>query len=142
MPANLPLAARAAWEKFSIELEKMGVLTSADAVALETLARTYAECRKLRALIDRQGMVIDRVGSQGYKQLTAHPAMALMQDAEKRLVALLGLFGLSPASRSRVNTVIPKRVHEAAAKSDNAPSPAPAPAAGPTGNVSRFFRRA
>ncbi len=54
-PAHLSNTAKDTWEKLTVLLNSMSVLTIADTFALERLCDIYAEILRYRALIERKG---------------------------------------------------------------------------------------
>jgi P27 family predicted phage terminase small subunit len=86
----------------------MGVLTEADAWALEQLAENYEEIVKLRKILAREGRFQTRITKQGEKVKFSHPGVIQLSDAEKRFRAMMAEFGLTPSSRARVNAMPPE----------------------------------
>jgi P27 family predicted phage terminase small subunit len=100
-PEHLSDAAKLAWGKASLILDRMGVLTEADGIALEEVTETYAElvqCRMVLKSIER----IYETDSEGGKMYRSHPIVAQIADASRRLAMWLTKFGMTPADRSRV----------------------------------------
>ena len=104
-PVYLSDKAKAAWGAASIILDRMGVLTEADGMALEGLCEAYADLRAARDAIAERG------GSLSYTSATrdggimhrAYPEVAMLADADRRVSMWLAIFGLTPADRSRVS---------------------------------------
>lgn len=115
-PAHLSEAAKAAWKSLAQRLDEMGVLSLADGWALEQLAENYCEILECRALLKDGGRVITRKDVKGNDQLSTHPAVIQLSDAEKRFRAMMVEFGLTPSSRSRVKTHGTKEEKDPAAK--------------------------
>ena len=120
-PAYLSDAAKVAWGRLSVMLDRMGVLTEADAPALERLCDCYAEILECRDLIARDGRtyssVTTRTTSEDGEETTveevksllkANPAVGMLADADKRFKSYLIEFGLTPAARSKVNAAPPE----------------------------------
>ena len=104
-PAHLSAFAAAAWPHVSKVLDDMGVLSDADAIALEGLCEAYAELRRARAALQQLGSdTYETVGKDGNSMRRAYPEVAMMQDADRRLQSWLSKFGLTPADRSRVSS--------------------------------------
>lgn len=83
----------------------MGVLTVADALALELICDAYSEWYAARqAIIDAGGTTYTTVSENGSTMYRARPEVAIGSDAYRRIVALLAQFGLTPASRTKVKT--------------------------------------
>lgn len=102
-PAHLSETARTAWAGFAPILERMQVLTEADAAALERLCEVYAETLTLQEIIKTEGRLYETTTRDGSKMIRSHPAVAMLADADRRLAMYLQKFGLSPADRSRVS---------------------------------------
>lgn len=81
-PARLTGSAASTWKQLSAYLERMGVLTIADGLALELLCDAYSDYLAAR--------------KKGWHQRA--------EAAFKRIKSLLIEFGLTPASRSRIKT--------------------------------------
>lgn len=113
-PPHASAMARKVWPGIAGMLEEMGVLTAADAPALEALCETYADLLRARQALDR-GIsdgedLIAAAGDLTYvtegkngKMLRARPEVAMVADADRRLCMWLARFGLTPADRSRVS---------------------------------------
>lgn len=105
-PEHLSDAAKIAWGKASVILDRMAVLTEADGIALEEVCETYAElveCRKLLAS-EEDGRTYETVGDSG-TMIRTHPLVGQIADASRRLAMWLTKFGMTPADRSRVSSV-------------------------------------
>ncbi|WLB84896.1 MULTISPECIES: phage terminase small subunit P27 family [Bradyrhizobium] len=97
--------ARETWGYVTGLLDRMGVLTEADGVALEMLCEAYADFLAARA-------ELKNVGSEYYETSTAsgdtmyrvHPAVAQRNDADRRIRSWLAEFGMTPSARARVKT--------------------------------------
>jgi len=102
-PSHMSAKAKQAWGYVSTMLDDMGVLTKADAIGLECLCEAYADY-----LDARQELKV--LGSNYYETTTEkgstlhrlHPAMQVVQDADRRIKLWLSEFGKTPASRSRL----------------------------------------
>jgi len=81
----------------------MKVLTRADRHALSLLCDAYGEYRDARKIVDKEGLVITVLTEMGPLP-RKHPAVAIYQDAWRRVRAMLIEFGLTPAARSKVET--------------------------------------
>ncbi|MDO9712444.1 phage terminase small subunit P27 family [Paracraurococcus lichenis] len=101
-PAHLSPQARVAWGRFSALLDRIGVLTEADATALEQMAETYAEIIWLRADIEDNGRFQTVKTKAGGEMERLRPAYTALMDADRRLKAWLVEFGTTPAARSKV----------------------------------------
>lgn len=88
MPQNLTPRARALWPGLCEILEGMRVLTLADRPALHGLAEAYADMIESR----------DRCKN-------GEPGHSRYSDADRRFLAYLRVFGLTPADRSKVSAI-------------------------------------
>lgn len=115
-PAYLSDAGKVAWGRLCVLLDRMGVLTEADSLALERLCDCYTEILECRALIERDGRTYSSVTTRTTSEegeettveevkslLKANPAVAMMADADRRFKSYLVEFGLTPAARSKVH---------------------------------------
>lgn len=104
MPAHLDAKAKTAWKELTKLLDDMGVLTLADAKALEILCGIYARMRDLQKEIKRDGYVQQIPNVNGDLMARANPAVSLLQKDESTFKAYLSEFGLTPAARTKVST--------------------------------------
>jgi P27 family predicted phage terminase small subunit len=86
-------------ERIAKELAQVGVLTQLDAKALELLVEAYDEYRTHCETLENEGYTYRT--DQGL--IKAHPAAGMKADAWKRIHTMLSAFGMSPASRTKVN---------------------------------------
>jgi P27 family predicted phage terminase small subunit len=103
-PLHLSDKARAVWANVVDTLDQMGVLTDADALAVEGLCEAYADVQAARtALAARDGALTYETETKvGGRMVRAYPEVAILADADRRLMAWMSRFGLTPADRSRV----------------------------------------
>jgi P27 family predicted phage terminase small subunit len=104
-PVHISDKARTAWAYVTVILDQMGVLTDADALAVEGLCEAYADVQAARAaLAARDGaLTYETQTKAGGRMVRAYPEMAMLADADRRLMAWMSRFGLTPADRSRVS---------------------------------------
>lgn len=104
-PAHMSDKARETWGYVSGLLDRMGILTDIDAVAVEVLCEAYADFLAARAMLKAFGSnyytTINEAGSEMHR---VHPAVADVKDADRRIRAWLAEFGMTPSARSRVKT--------------------------------------
>ena len=95
--------AKKAWRRLVPELRAMKVLTIADADALAAYCHTYARWREAEEFISKHGLVYPiRDDKGGIKVMQQWPQVSI---ARNLLLVLRGYqqeFGLTPASRSRI----------------------------------------
>lgn len=101
-PDHLSPEARVAWGRFSAMLDRIGVLTEADAAALEQVSETYVEIVALRSDIAANGRFQTVITKSGDEMERMRPAYSALMDADRRLKAWLVEFGVTPAARSKV----------------------------------------
>lgn len=98
-PEHMSDRGREAWGYVVGILDRMGILTEADALAVELLCEARADWLSARDEI-REGGGETYVTEGGL--IKAHPAVAMRNDAARRMQSLLAEFGMSPSSRSKV----------------------------------------
>jgi P27 family predicted phage terminase small subunit len=103
-PEHLSPDARVAWGRFAAILDRSGVLTEADAAALEQVAETYAEIVALRQDIAANGRFQVVETKAGGEMERMRPAYSALMDADRRLKGWLVEFGQTPAARSKVKS--------------------------------------
>ena len=103
-PAHLNDEERAAWSYFAGLLEPMQVVTDADGAAYEMLCVTYVHHQRLvEALRSAKHLVYAPKGSrEGASLLRTRPELQALTDVARRLLVLLGRFGLTPSDRQKV----------------------------------------
>ena len=107
-PETLSPRAVGVWNKVVPMLEKYGVLSEFDQMAVQNLCETYAEWLTLNEYItyELKGKssfeVYTREGAITYRP---YPEISQRAEVSKRLQSLLSDFGLTPAARSKVNTI-------------------------------------
>ncbi len=94
------LEGRARKEYFRIgrKLERMGVLTEVDDLALIGLCQSWAEYLEATEQASKTGMLVK--SPSGYPIL--NPYVTLANQALKRVRSFLTEFGMTPSSRSRI----------------------------------------
>ncbi len=103
-PPSMTTRATNAWRKLAPLLQRMGVLTEADTLALMQLCEAYAEILSARAALrDRGGPTYETTTVQGGRMVRTYPEVAMLADADRRFLQYLAAFGLTPASRSKVS---------------------------------------
>ncbi|PHM45887.1 terminase [Xenorhabdus mauleonii] len=90
------------FKRMAEELDAVGVLTQLDARALELLVEAYVEYRHHCDTLALEGHTYKNMTDSGIL-IKVHPAAIMKADAWKRLRAMLGEFGMTPSTRSKVN---------------------------------------
>lgn len=101
-PAHLSDASKVAWGQLCVILDRMRVLTEADALALERLCDCYADILESREAIALHGRTYETFGPAG-RLIKGNPAVTQLRAADSQFKAYLIEFGLTPAARSKVN---------------------------------------
>lgn len=99
-----PLARRA-WRDIAPLLIGMRVLTSADLVALSLLCDSLATIVVAKEHVAEHGATYETVGEGGARMVRKHPAVEIHAEASRFAKVMLGEFGMTPASRSKVSQV-------------------------------------
>lgn len=102
-PAHLDDSGKVAWGRLSVLLDRMGVLTEADAFALERLCDCYTDILECRQLIAGNGRTYTVETKEGEILIKGNPAVAQLRAADAQFKSYLIEFGLTPAARSKVN---------------------------------------
>lgn len=100
-PAHLDAKSKEVWLVLANKLYSCGILSFVDDIALEMLTTTYVEWRELDEEVKKEGR--KQVAQSGYECPTA--AWSMKKTKHKELLTLLGEFGMTPSSRSKVNTI-------------------------------------
>lgn len=104
MPEHLTEYAKGAWPGLCDLLHDMGVLTLADAHALERLCECYADLRRAQAELDILGSTTYTTRAvDGTAMYRHYPQVKAISDADRRFRVWLAAFGLTPSDRSRVS---------------------------------------
>ena len=101
-PAHLGDAAKVAWGRLVEMLDRIGVLTEGDSMALERLCDCYADILACRELIERDGRTYTVMTAQGDTLIKGNPAVAQLRAADAQLKSYLVELGLTPAARSKI----------------------------------------
>ncbi len=102
-PDYLSSVSQVAWGRLSVVLDRMGVLTEADAAALERMVDCYADIIESRKLIAKDGRTYKTYDQNGNELIKANPAVAQLRAADSQFKSYLVEFGLTPAARSKVH---------------------------------------
>lgn len=102
VPSFLQAKGKLMYERACGQLHSLGLLSSVDDTALELLAMAYQEWYQAELMLKREGRVYETVSSNGAKIIKPHPAAAQSADAWRRIRLMLIEFGLTPASRTKL----------------------------------------
>ena len=111
---SLPASVRAMYQRVGRILAPLRVVTVADGLALELVASALVEHETAARVILEQGATYPARTEAGAVMHRARPEQAIAADAWRRAASMLTQFGLTPASRSKVEVLPPP-----AAPSDN-----------------------
>ena len=103
-PAHLTEAARAEWERVVPDLAACGLLTRIDQTGLAAYCATWGRVLTLEYTLKGEGIVMKT--KKGYPVL--NPTFTALQSELKQLRSFLTEFGMSPASRSRIQAEKPE----------------------------------
>jgi P27 family predicted phage terminase small subunit len=114
LPRWLSKEAKAEWRRIVPELLSLGLLTIVDRTALAAYCQAHAELVEATKVLDAEGRLLDvpvfnRAGEQTGTTKKAHPAVRLQRDAFARVKLFLAEFGLTPATRARLQVPGPGR---------------------------------
>jgi P27 family predicted phage terminase small subunit len=106
MPSHLDKLARKEWKRLCPILERMRVLTEADGGALAGLCFDASLLQQAQEALGKTGL-LTKTAKSGVIHLS--PLLHLVAVTADRLARGFQQFGLTPASRSRVQTVEEKK---------------------------------
>lgn len=104
-PEHLSERARIAWGGIAVMLDRMGILTEADGLALEGLCETYAQLIEARKSLRSQDATVYESVSDSGSIRRSQPEVTQIADLDRRFLMWLRTFGLTPADRSRVSAI-------------------------------------
>lgn len=107
-PSGLNRWARREWKRLAAELAEQGLLTIVDLAALEIACVAFGAHRECQDAIRKAGGLAKYLSEEGANSHT-RPLFSAMRHAWSTYKAYLGEFGLTPASRNRIEA--PKREH-------------------------------
>jgi len=99
MPAWLAPEAKREWERVAPVLERLGLLTALDRAALAIYCQAWARYVDAEAQIAKDGALVP--GHRGV--MRKHPLLLVLNAAVATLKAFGAEFGMSPASRGRLD---------------------------------------
>ncbi len=97
-PAGLSPSARKEWRRISIQLFALGLLTEIDRAALAVYCQAWAQWLEATVQLQTAGLVVK--APSGYPILNPHLSVA--NQAFQQMKAILGEFGMTPSSRTRI----------------------------------------
>ncbi|MGB4248536.1 MAG: phage terminase small subunit P27 family [Pseudohongiellaceae bacterium] len=102
-PDYLSQSGQVAWGRLSVLLDRMGVLTEADAAALERLCDCYTDIMECRKLIARDGRTYKVTTMTSDTLIKSNPAVNQLRAADAQFKSYLVEFGLTPAAKGKVS---------------------------------------
>ncbi len=99
-PRHLSPAGREEWLRVGSLLLRTRVLTEADLTALSAYATVYGRWMTAECEIKRKGILVP--ASPGSKAKIQNPMLPVANKAFQQMSQLLGEFGLTPSSRTRI----------------------------------------
>lgn len=100
-PSTLDEEAKIEWERISKQLIAMGLLTSVDRAALSAYCTAWSHFIEAEANVQKFGMVIKSPRGAGFP--IQNPYLGISNIAMTQMRQFLIEFGMSPASRTRLN---------------------------------------
>jgi len=104
IPKHLDAVARREWRRLVPLLQAVRVLSETDEIALGTLCLTYSRLIQAQKLLAADSLLV-KVGKRGHLQPSA--ALSIVRRESEQLLKLLAHFGMTPATRSRIETTGP-----------------------------------
>ncbi len=102
-PRWLDPVAKAEWKRILPELKRMKLISRVDLAALAGYCQCYADLRAAVETLRKEGTTV--LTGNGYP--VQHPAVAMRNKSLALLRVYIAEFGLSPASRSKVDASAP-----------------------------------
>ena len=104
-PAWLSAEARTKWDEIAAALSQVGILTHVDSDILTMYAVTWVEWKRATLAILDHGLTMTTL--KGEERTSPH--VLIRNKSLMQLRALAGELGMSPSSRSRVQSTTPTR---------------------------------
>lgn len=99
-PPELGAVARREWDRLSVELASLGLLTNLDRSALAAYCGAYALWAEATEAIHKYGTMVK--SPSGYP--IQSPYVAIANRQAELMMRIASEFGFTPASRSRIST--------------------------------------
>ena len=97
--------ARYFFKEVGIILDEMRVLTRADKKALELMADAYSEYRQSREFLLKNGLTYTVIAKNGEEHVRPYPQVKIASDSWRRVMDGLKQFGLTPSTRTGIQTI-------------------------------------
>lgn len=103
IPAHLTAAARQEWQRVAGELEALGLLTRIDRASLAGYCQAWARWIEAEEQLAKFGLIVK--APSGYPMPS--PFLAIANKALEQINRFSSEFGMTPASRTRIQTTPP-----------------------------------
>lgn len=100
MPKHLDVRAKKEWKRLCPMLERLGVLSEADGIALANLCNDYSILQQAQESLTKAGLLTK---TQRTGAIHQSPLLNIIAVTTDRVTRALREFGLTPASRTRVS---------------------------------------
>jgi P27 family predicted phage terminase small subunit len=87
------------WRRVVKELDKLGLVSELDRTSLAAYCQAFGEWREHARIVGEEGTTT--ISAQG--TVIPHPEVHMRNDAFRRMVKQAAEFGMTPASRTRIN---------------------------------------
>jgi P27 family predicted phage terminase small subunit len=104
MPEHLDEEATAEWRRMSTRLAEVGLLTQVDRTGLAAYCVLYSRWVAAELHVRDEGMLL--TSKKGYP--VVNPYLRVAQETLAQLLKCLAEFGMTPASRSRIQVETPE----------------------------------
>lgn len=103
-PKHLDEQARQEWDRITAELAAVGLITGLDMAYLAAYCQAYSRVQKLEAKVQRLGECIPELGPdrKATGRFLPNPYYSALNRAYRTMASFGSEFGLSPASRTRL----------------------------------------
>ena len=98
-PTYLDSTALKEWQRITIELDKLGLISEIDRAILSLYCSNYSRLLKYEAIVKIEGEVIET--ASGVRKI--NPALQIINICSGQIYKYLSELGMSPASRSKVS---------------------------------------
>lgn len=102
-PTWLGPAGKKLWKLLAPQLEKLGLLTTVDGPAFEAVCQSYATWVDCEKYLRKHGLTYSYTTENGGEYVQQRPEVSIGNKALQAVKAFMTEFGLTPASRSRIN---------------------------------------
>jgi P27 family predicted phage terminase small subunit len=101
-PDDLSPEAKKHWDKVIVELESCGILSNLDMTALQIYCEAFASWKHATAQVRKYGTIVT-CPRRGYP--IRSPYLIVAEKAFEQMTKMLTEFGMTPASRPKVNRI-------------------------------------